>query len=150
MSAPDLSAVDLREGTVWGDLFWALYDFAEAHHVFRVGRSKTPPDKLLPLFEDYNKARVRWPGKRLMPLCRLMRENSRKLFGGRYNNITADTLRKRIVAVLNNYSVVVTETGGGLKCHMELNPPRNNNLEQAAIVATRAIKKRLAGMRRRA
>jgi hypothetical protein len=95
-SGPEWGSVDLRNSTPLGDLFDSLMEASEALPAPR-RRSGRPPlsgngDELR---HDYTKARERWPGEKLKPLCRLMCKH----FPG-YRAMKPDALRKRISKML--------------------------------------------------
>src|SRR5262249_14565015 len=93
----DWAAVDLRPGTPFGDLHQALIEFATEAGAFSKRSPGRKPLALKQIYEDYKLACARWPEvKKPKQLSKLMKENSRALFGGRYNHVTADAIRKRI------------------------------------------------------
>jgi hypothetical protein len=104
-SGPEWGSVDLRNGTPLGDLFEALLDlFHEAFRAFPLPVVDRPPGRppfseqvfaVLELRDDYAKARERWPGEKLKPLCRLMCKHFT-----RYRTVNPDALRKRISQML--------------------------------------------------
>ena len=89
-----VSTAILRNGSPVGDLFDALLEaaFLPFPERRRGGRPRLKEDELR---HDYTKARERWPGEKLKPLCRLMCK-----YFPKYHSMNLDALRKRISNML--------------------------------------------------
>jgi hypothetical protein len=97
----DWAAVDLLPGTPFGDLFFALCEFAKVAGAFEpAGEAGRRPLPLKQLQADYMLAHARWPKAKTKQLAKLMHEHSRKVFGGRYKNADPDAIRKRLEKLL--------------------------------------------------
>jgi hypothetical protein len=141
----DPAAVDLRPGTPFGDLLEALIEFATEAGVFSKRSPGKKPLALKQEYEDYKLACTRWPEvKKLKPLSKLMKENSRKIFGGRYNYITADGIRKRIERWLTVLKIVKEHSSTPLKP----SDPLEASPEVQAMVLTDMVKKAISAKRR--
>jgi hypothetical protein len=154
MPAFDWAAVDLRAGTPFGELLRALIEFALEERAFsprRAGRQRLPGKQF---FEDYKLARSRWPAvAKPRPLSRLMHEHSRKVFGGRYNHVTPDAIRKRIDGLLQALRTFEearkkgefgpeTRAKGNRGLWPDLTPELTAMLATDAVRATIAVKRR--------
>jgi hypothetical protein len=155
MQAFDWAAVDLRPGTPFGELLRALIEFATEEGAFcprPAGRRPLPGKKF---FEDYKLARSRWPGvTKPRPLSRLMHEHSRKVFGGRYNYVTPDAIRKRIGRLLQALRTVDEarkkkgELGPEARAKGKRGPWPDLTPELTAKLATDAVRATIAAKRR--
>jgi hypothetical protein len=150
----DWAAVDLRPGTPFGELLRALIEFATEEGAFssrRAGRQPLPGKQF---FEDYKLARSRWPAvTKPRPLSRLMHEHSRKVFGGRYNHVTPDAIRKRIDRLVQALRTVDEarkkgELGPKTKAKGDRGPWPDLTPELTAKLATDAVRATIAAKRR--
>jgi hypothetical protein len=158
----DWAAVDLRPGTPFGELFWVLLEFANelgALSAKPAGRHRLPTKQLQ---ADYIVARKRWPKvTEVKSRAELMCKHSKKLFGGRYTT-TPDTLRKRIMSLLElqrkveeSYRRRVEEWETMGLSRTDPLPTQDNPMVALqdpmvwALFITEAIKKALAARRRR-
>ena len=146
----DWAAVDLRPGAPFGDLLLTLIEFASDEGAFSSRKAGRRPLASKQFFEDYKLACSRWPDiTKVKPLSRLMHENSRKLFGGRYNHITSDGIAKRIEVLRAALKKVHEAERAGLFARTgQIAPLVDLNPEAQAMLATTILKAAIATRRR--
>jgi hypothetical protein len=148
----DWSAVDLRPGTPFGDFFLVLIEFARENGAFSpksAGRKPlgSDPRRSKEFYEDYKLASKRWPEvKKPKQLSKLMRDHSRKVFGGRYDDVAADAIRKRIEKLLKAIEQVKRKPPTEAEFHRFQATLRDPFF--GAVSGTAAIRATLAAKRR--
>jgi hypothetical protein len=138
----DWAAVDLRPGSPFGDLFAALVEWAIADGAFAPSRAGRRHREIKTLLADYSKARKKWPAARdVKPLCKLMHAHSRTVFGGRYNDVNAEALSKRVRTMLRVSALVEAH-----KKEPWVGWPTDPRVY--ALMATKEIRKKMSMKRR--